>query len=85
MTCDRSCVNCYHYIQTFIDIDCCDNKCARLQNRVCDPIYGIMHYHSYRKLLNCESEREESKDISEWIFGERKDKCGKEGKYWKAK
>jgi len=87
MTCDKIklCKECNHHMAVFVDIYCWDNKCGRLQKKICDKIYGTLYYPSYRKLLNCESERQESKDIMEWIVGERKDKCGKEGKYWRAK
>ena len=82
--CEKLCTNCGHYERVVADIGW-DSKCGRHQKRVCDPIYGTFWYPDYSKLLNCESERQLSKDLSEWIFGERKDKCGKEGKYWKPK
>jgi hypothetical protein len=85
MTCKdtKLCRDCIHYEPVVADVGW-DPKCGRLQKRVCDKIYGTLYYPS-NNLLNCESERQESKDFSEWIFGERKDKCGSEGKYWKPK
>lgn len=80
----KLCKDCLHYERVVSDIGW-DSKCGRLQKRVCDKVYGSLSYPSYSKLLNCESERQESKDLSEWIFGERKDKCGASGKYWKMK
>lgn len=82
--CEKLCINCEHYERVVANI-CWDSKCGRLQKRVCDPVYGNFWYPDYSKLLNCKSERQQSIDIAEWIFGERKDKCGKEGKYWKLK
>ncbi len=82
-SCDKLCSTCEHYERVMADIKFV-SKCSRLQKRICDPIYGNFWY-PYNKLLNCLSERQLSKDLSEWIFGERKDKCGKEGKYWKPK
>ncbi len=80
----KLCKTCEHYEMAVADYGW-DSKCGRLQKRVCDPVYGNFWYPSYGKLLNCNSERQESKDLSERILGERKDKCGKEGKYWKPK
>lgn len=79
----KLCKDCEHYEQVVADLGW-DSKCGRLQKRVCDRIYGNLYYPS-NNLLNCESERQESKDLSEWIFGERKDKYGKEGKYWEPR
>ena len=79
--CPKPCKECDHYFMALVDVFCYDNKCGRLQTKICDPIYGGKIYPT-NDFLNCESERGISKDILEHIFGERKDKCGKEGKYF---
>lgn len=80
---DRLCRKCDHYCDEIVDMYCWNDRCRRLQTKTCDPIYGGYNYHG--KLLWCFSEREEGKIILEYIFGENKNKCGKEGCFWEAK
>jgi len=58
-------------------------RCRRLQTKKCNYVYGSYYYVG--KSLNCESEREIYLTIKERLFGENKDKCGKEGKYFVSK
>jgi hypothetical protein len=54
-----------------------------LQTKTIDLVSGEAVYHG--KLLDCNSERRQGKTLSEHVFGERFDKCGKNGKYWRSK
>lgn len=81
----KRCQDCYHYESCPSDTWSYENKCGRLTKRVCDLVYGTLYYPNRSLLLNCESEREELLDLRERLFGERKDKCGKDGKYWEPK
>ena len=81
MKCKNFCRNCIHYFDDPIDMYCWDDRCRRLQTKYCDPVYPDNYYYQ-GKLLWCSSEREVSNTLLERIFGENKDKCGKEGRYY---
>ena len=87
MDCDKikKCKDCKHFVQYPGDLWAWENKCGRTEKKVCDPVYGTAYYPNYRALLTCGSERQQSKDLLEYIFGERKIKCGREGQFWEAK
>ena len=56
-------------------------NCRRLQERKCSLLCkdDIVYRGS---LLSCSSERGIGRTPREWIFGENKNKCGEEGRFW---
>ena len=59
-------------------------NCRRLQQKKCSLLCkdGIVYSGPIR---SCASEREIELTLRERIFGENKDKCGKDGKFWEKK
>ena len=82
----KSCTECKHYIKMACNYDLhCpswDNKCLRNAIHREDPIDGS---ETFSNMLDCESERCIRKTLKEWMFGENKDKCGAEGRYFEPK
>jgi hypothetical protein len=82
----KPCKCCNHYLQLVTSYDplcpCWDDKCLRNAIHHADPIDGS---ETFRNMLDCESERCIRKTLKEWMFGENKDKCGAEGRYFDPK
>ena len=63
-------------------------RCMRKTKKEINPVSGNLEYLSYKLALNCDSEREVSKDFKEYIellFGMKRDKGSRVGKYFKPK
>ena len=80
----RLCKDCIHADKDYDDGFLVRLICRRMQTKKCNPVYGSISYDG--EYFDCGCERQfTGKSFKERIFGERKDKCGTEGKYWECK
>lgn len=80
---DPLCKDCRHYYQDVLDWADVSFKCTRKAQTMSDRVHGMTFHNG--TMLSCQSEREMSRTLLEYIFGENKDKCGKEGRYFESR
>lgn len=77
----KPCDQCTHYTLEWMDEFTTNYICRRFQKKECSLIYkNHINYSGPRR--DCRSERRVGLTLRERIFGENKDKCGEEGRFW---